>query len=174
MLILVDANVIIELHLVERWEVYTREHSVAIPQIIAKEALFSDSGDIRRKRIAEITQNAITSGNILEFSADEEELLRLNEHFDDLFLENIHAGEYEALALLLTNRCQEYNFCSADAVALRAAAMLGLSDRCVCLDNTLREIGYQCSLSHQFCQDFMDRCLTQGSQDLITGLGMRR
>lgn len=58
--------------------------------------------------------------------------------FANWLVDNLHPGEIELLALLAAAPADELSFCSSDGAAISAAAMLGFSERCVCLETLLK------------------------------------
>lgn len=174
MLILVDASIVITLHKINRWVPFIQGHDVIIPGVVVSdEAIFVDTGEVRRNYIADSVAQALSSNTVKRCDASSSEMAEVKQVLDDLVLANIHAGEHEGLALMLTPALEEYAWCCSDKLAYKAAGMLGLSERCVCLEEALRAIGQGCTLPHEYCQEFMDLHVNEGVQCRITGLGMR-
>ena len=89
------------------------------------------------------------------------------QEFDPLFAESIDAGEQEALALMLANRCPEHMFCSGDGRPLQALAMLNMSDRGVSLEELLRRLGRNQKLDEHYTKAFRERQLAEGQRRRI-------
>ena len=175
MYILVDARIIIKLPELPKWQAFIDAHNVGIPGVVATdEALYVDIGGIRRTSIVDSIAESIRNRIIQRFDADLQEMALMDQILDDLVLEGIHDGEHEALALMLTPALQNYNWCCSDGLAYKAAGMLELSERCVCLNEELRSIGQGCSLPHEYSREFMDRGVNEGVENRITGLGLRQ
>jgi hypothetical protein len=173
-LILVDASIVITLHKISRWTPFIQRHEVIIPGVVVSdEAIFVDTGEVRRSNIVDSVAQALSSNTVRRCDASSSELAEVEQVLDDLVLTNIHSGEHEGLALMFTPALEEYVWCCSDKLAYKAAGMLGLSDRCVCLDEALRAIGQGYTLPHEYCQEFMDQYVNEGVQCRITGLGMR-
>ena len=132
-----------------------------------------DTGDVRRSIIVGSVADAISNGVVRRLDASSEDLSLVSQCLEDLVLEGIHKGEHEGLALMLTLEGDEYCWCCSDKFAYKAAGMLGLSERCVCLDESLRRIGHECSLPHEYCREFMDLHVGEGVENRITGDGIR-
>ncbi len=113
-------------------------------------------------------------GHLEEVSATVEEMTDIYARFDSAFSSGLHPGETEGLALLLAGRIPEARYCTADAAAIQALAVLGFSDRGVSLETLLAGKRTRCPLERQFLEDFLQRHLSQGLQNRITGAGMAR
>lgn len=174
MYILVDASIIIKLNEVNKWCPFINSHSVGIPGVvISNEALFTKTGAVRRNSIISSIAESISNGVVRRFDASPQELIQINQYFADWVLYGIHEGEHEGLALMLTPACDEFYWCCSDKLAYKAAGMLGLSERCICLEESLSSIGHGCSLPYEYSREFMDRYVAEGTENKITGYGIR-
>lgn len=70
-------------------------------------------------------------------------------------------------------RPSEHLFCSSDAAAIQALAMLGYSELGISLEEVLQKVGLQKQLPVQFTKAFFRRNLTIGQQRRITGQDLR-
>lgn len=70
----------------------------------------------------------VESGDLNKVDPTASEVRKLNEKFDEFFSELIHKGERDILAYLLSIEGEKPDFCSADCTALKALAMLGMSE----------------------------------------------
>ncbi|MBW1920936.1 MAG: hypothetical protein JRI81_12040, partial [Deltaproteobacteria bacterium] len=87
----------------------------------------------------------------------------------------LHAGETEALALMISGRAETESalFCTADGAAIRALALLGKREYGISLQSLLTKVGLQKPLEEQFGEQFFKRHLDRGAQDRITGIGLK-
>jgi hypothetical protein len=146
---------------------------VIVPSIIIEdEALFYSKKEggipqgINLKLLAE-------QGRIERAEATVEEVLAMRATFDRVFIDGLHAGESEALALVM-NRPGDFLFCSGDAASIRALAMLGFSHRGVSFSVVLEQLGLRKSLSVQYTEDFFRNQISQGQVNKIQGIGMAK
>lgn len=112
-------------------------------------------------------------GKIKEISATLAEMESLRGVFDKGFVQGLGDGELEALALIKSNRIGDALFCTADAAAIRALAMLGHSDLGISMEILLKKTGLQKSLDKQFTDKFFRENRIVGQQNRITGQGLR-
>jgi len=169
-LVLLDANVIIEAHELQIWEPLIASCDLTIPSVVAlQEAKYFE---VRGQRRSINLSAHIGQGKIKVLEADIAEIADLMRQFDPLFGESIDAGEQEALALMLANRCPEHRFCSADGCPLQALAMLDMSDRGISFEELLRLIGRPQKLEDHFTVAFLERHIKEGQRRRIQGDGL--
>lgn len=171
---LLDANVIIEAYRVGVWQPLIERVEVVVPSIVAfDEALFYSKREggipeaIRLRRLIEL-------GKIKLVSATVDQLKSVRTIFDRVFVEGLHDGEVEALAVLQSNSVGNAFFCTGDAIAIQALAMMRHSESGISIDSLLKENGLQKPLSIQFSEQFFRNNLGIGRQNLITGIGLRQ
>lgn len=171
-LLLLDANVIIKARKLGIWELLIEKAEIIVPSIIARdEALFysTEEGQIPTSINLPLL---IEVNKIKEVAATPEELDYLQGKFDREFVQHIHAGEREALALLLVGRPQGYYFCSGDAKAIQAAAMLRLGEQIISMEKALKSLGLEKKLDFWFSEDFCKKQLDIGNKNFIQGRGL--
>ena len=170
--VLLDANVIIKAYELSIWDRMLESITIYVPSIVVhNEALFFS------KEIDRIPQEInlprlVTEEKIIELTASAEELQSVYSMFDSVFNLSLHAGESEALALLLAEKAGDAHFCTGDKKAIQALAMLDLGDRGISMENLLKKIGMQRALPAEYCENFFKRHLSIGHQNRITGEGM--
>jgi hypothetical protein len=132
LLILLDANVIIELHKLGIWSQILVQCKVFTTDCIAhNESLYYPVNNTRVPiELDEFTDNG--SLTIIEATADD--IGALESIFSDDFLESIHDGEKEALALIAAGKHQDSIFCTADGPAIKALAMLNKGQNGISLE----------------------------------------
>lgn len=172
--VLLDANIIIEAYHLGVWEKLIEKIEISVSSIVAHtESLFYVHKD-RHIPEAINLKNLISKGKVTEYSASYEDLAGLYSCFDRVFMEGIHAGEAECLALILRQRVKETLFCSADATAIQALAMLGRSDEGISFEALLKKTGLSNTIRRHFTEKFFKENLRQGSQNRITQTGLRK
>ena len=169
--VLLDANVVIESHELEVWDQLKSRCRLTLPATVSRrEVLYCFLGGCK----VEIhLQEQIRSREIDELEATAEEVSILFGIFESWFLETLDPGETEALALLQTGRLSEVIFCTSDAPAIKALAMMGMSHMGVSFETRLARSGLTKSLKKQFLETFFKGCIRQGSLNLVTRNGLR-
>lgn len=168
--VLLDANIIIEEYELDVWKNLLVKIKLIVPSIVVHdEALFFSKGQIPQpidlKRL-------ITAGQIAEVTATSQEMVDVREIFDNVFVHGLDDGELEALALINAGRAGEALFCTGDAPAIRALAMIGHPESGISMESLLRKTGLVKPLQKQFGEAFFRAVLTEGKKNLITGQGM--
>jgi homoserine trans-succinylase len=64
-------------------------------------------------------------------------------------------------------------FCSGDATAIQALAMIGFSDLGISFEILLKKTGLQKNLRKHFLKKFFKENINIGAQNLITGQGLK-
>jgi hypothetical protein len=172
--VLLDANVVIEAYRLNVWQKLTEDYELMLPSIVAhQEALFFS----RKPDGIHVNINLpelVGKGVITQQTATYEELINIHTVFDRVFIEQLDLGETEALALLKVNRLPEAYFCTGDAPAIRALAMIGMSGRGISMQTLLAKVGLQKNLKRWFREDFFKKNIRIGQQNRITGEGLAR
>lgn len=172
--VLLDANIIIEAYRLGIWEKLIKRVEISVSSTVAyTESLFYVR---KEKRVPEAInlKNLIAEGKIKEHCASSEDLAGLYSRFDRVFIEGIHAGEAECLALILKQRVKETLFCSADAVAIQALAMLDRSEDGISFEALLKKTGLMKPIRRHFTERFFKENLRQGVQNRITQTGISK
>ena len=170
---LLDANVIIVAHQLAIWEWLLERYRILVPSVVVRtEVLFYPTPGHGRAPV-QLDEQA-EAGWIEELTATATELARVYAGFDQSFVSGLHAGEAEALALFLAGRVGEAGFCSGDALAVQALAMLGFAEQGVSLEALLGGKKHDGVLEPQFTEGFLRRNLSRGCENRITGMGLRR
>lgn len=171
--VLLDASIVIEAYKLDIWGVLIQRVQILVPSMVANDEALFYKKDIGRIPEEINLIKLIESKSILELSTDVLDLAALDEVFDRGFVENIHPGEREALALLHSGKTGECVFCTSDSAPIRAMAILKLSEKAISFENVLSQIGQTRKLSRQFTEDWFQKQLVLGKQNLITGEGVK-
>lgn len=171
--VLFDANVIIEAYKLGVWEKLLDKISVLVPSIVAHdEALFFEKEKEKVRKAIDL-KRLIRMTKIKEVSATSAEMEFLHSIFDRVFVQELHEGELEALALIKANKVGEALFCTGDAVPIRALAMIGHSEVGISMETLLKKTGLQKTLDKQFTEQFFRENLLMGKQNRITRKGLK-
>ena len=170
--ILLDANVIIVAHELKIWTNLIAKCAIVVPSIVVRdEALFYSRGrhgvheDINLPKL-------IAAKQISEVAATADEMATLRKTFDRLFAQQMHSGELEALALLKEDRVPHALYCTGDVPAIKALALLDMSDRGISMEKMLGKFGLTKPLKPQFTESFFALHLKRGATDRIQGVGL--
>ncbi|MBI2908721.1 MAG: hypothetical protein HYX92_13850 [Chloroflexi bacterium] len=169
--VLLDANIVIETHELGIWEELLDSVTVTLPSVVIdREAryffdpLAGASGIALRRLLAE--------GRLHVIEATGGELLDLSNQFDRVFIERIDEGEAEALSVLMAGRLPGYLFCTADAPAIRALALLDMAERGTSLQRLLSSVGLTKRVEAQYTDEFFKRVLEEGQRMRLQGIGL--
>lgn len=170
LLLLLDADVIIDLHKFGLWNQIAKNHKVNIPSIILRrEVYFFESTDGNRYSIDLIKEAGITFN---ELSCSAEELFEFKDKFDRVFQEEIHDGEKEALILL--KKQEEFLLCTCDHAAIKALALLDLSDQGISFESLLKKSGMNKKLEYKHTEKRFKKILSEGNIMRIQERGLKK
>jgi len=113
---------------------------IVVSSIVAGEALYyrETPGGVKK----EIRVGDDASKNLVEIlEADLQSIPAITAKFANWFVDNLHPGEIELLALLAAAPADELSFCSSDGAAISAAAMLGFLGKVHVSGNTAQAQG---------------------------------
>jgi len=171
--VLLDASIVIEAHKISVWENLIERIEIIVSSIVAhQESLFYSKEEggipeaINLKRLIDIRK-------IKEISATQKEMSLFLNKFDRLFVTRLHEGEAESLSLIMGDRTKDTLYCSSDATAIQALAMIGFLDKGVSMETMLQQIGLQKRLQRQFNEKFFKHHLKKGRENYITGQGLK-
>jgi len=168
--VLLDANVVIESHKLRVWSNLKSSYKLVLPAAVSKrEALFYFVGN--QKRIIKLRAE-IDRSEIVELEATVGDLASLYTVFEQFYLDILDPGEFEALALLQAGKAIETSFCTSDAPAIKALAMMHMSHLGISLETMLARIGLTKNLDQQFTEEFFKHNLKMGQLNLVTGWGL--
>jgi hypothetical protein len=169
--VLLDANIVIEAHALKIWTELKDRYELILPSIvIIDEAKYFRSSKRGSRSIR--LREQITKGEVRQLTATATEYAQLYEIFDSMFLQTLDPGETEALTLLQANTIPGTFFCTSDAPAIKALAMLGLSERGISMEMLMSKVGLKKTLETQFTEDFFKANVRHGQIARITGEGL--
>jgi hypothetical protein len=166
--------IVIEAHRLGIWHDLMSKVQVVLPATVVRDEAFYFETKAGRKPHAIDLGESIKTGRITQEAAALEELQELFAIFDNLTLGGLHPGELEALALLRAEKLGDALFCTSDAAAIRALALMGHHESGISLERMLQRLGLQTSLESQYTEDYFRHNLTKGKQDRITRTGLRK
>jgi hypothetical protein len=167
--LLLDTNVIIKAHELGIWSNLMQDCHLLLPGTIIGESIYYI--DKMGNRINIDLQSQVNNGMISQIDPTVEDLFKFNQLFASWFIQTLHHGETEALALICVNKAKDAYLCTSDAPAIRALAMMHSSDLGISLEELLRIIGLTKPLEARYTEGFFKNNLGVGSRNLITGQG---
>ncbi len=169
-LLLLDANVVIEISRQGIWSQVVSRCEIQLAQTVLDEAQFYDDDEGERHYI-DLSPH-IAANAIKVVSLAPSQLGSFLAQFDPVYLEKMDAGETESLAYLLeqSNQCR---ICSADKITYRVLGSLGRSDQGVSLEEVLGKIGLGRRLAREFTREYREQWTRKGFDEGLTGLGRR-
>ncbi|MEW6108516.1 MAG: hypothetical protein AB1632_05000 [Nitrospirota bacterium] len=169
LLLLLDADVIIDLHKLGLWKQVTKSHKVFVPSIILhKEVYYYEDESGHHPIDLEKDIGATFS----ELSCSVRELMSFKERFDRVFQEELHDGEKEALVLL--QKQEDLVLCTCDYAAIKALALLDLAEQGISFENLLKKSGMNKKLEYKHTEKRFKKYLTEGSIMRMQERGLKR
>jgi hypothetical protein len=169
-LLLLDANIVIEISRHGLWDQVTERCEIHLAQTVIDEAQFfdDDAGD----RIYIDLRKWVESGDIVIFDRTPSQLSGFQGQFDASYLEKLDPGETESLSYLL-DQGTECLLCSADKIVYRVLGALGRPDQGISLDELLAKIGLSRKLTHEFTRNYREEWTKKGFQEGLQGQGLK-
>lgn len=172
-LLLLDTNVVLVALRLNIWTSLTNAITIVLPTTVIDETKYYD--DLTTKQVVKVDlRQFVANGTIREESASNAEMDDFAAQFAPSMLQQIDAGEYEALALLLGGRLVDCHFSTGNVPAIKALALMGLFDQAISLEEALLSFGFHKNLPVQFTEDFLRRNLQFGQTLRIQGFGLAK
>ncbi len=170
LLLLLDADVIIDLHKLGLWKQITKNHQINIPSIILHREVYHYEDEKGRRYPIDLEKEVGVTINELSCSA--KELLSFKEQLDCVFQEELHDGEKEALVLL--QKQENLLLCTCDHAAIKTLALLDLSAQGISFENLLKKTGINKKLEFKHTEKRFKRCLSEGNIMRIQERGLKQ
>ena len=168
-LLLLDANVILQLHAIARWEAVVERCEVLITEAIRDEALYYEDASSGEQVEIDL-QPDIDRGQIILVRVPLDVTSRFCERFSPTFAQKLDPGEAEALAHLADVQ-PACSICSADKIVWRTLGVLGLGEQGLSLEEVLDRIGMSCSVSRDFGRGYREQWTQRGFEEGLQGEG---
>lgn len=136
-IVLLDADVIIDLHRLNLWKSLTKNNKIHISSIVVGQEIYYYEDIAGKRHVIDLSKEAGKS--FVEISATIEQLSTITKEFEGLFEIDLHAGEKEALAILTTKK--DMLFCTCDKAAMKALGFLGMNHQGISLEKLLDRSG---------------------------------
>ncbi|MCK4505362.1 MAG: hypothetical protein KAW14_07085 [Candidatus Aegiribacteria sp.] len=163
-LVILDADVVIHLNEIGKWDAILESYDIILPEIVAmQEADYFDDGTGLTKTIP--IQSCIEKGIIQIEHADQSEITLIRGILGSTFDANfeVHIGELEAMAILIRRNTSETAICTGDTAAVIALCYLDLSERIVSLESLLAKCGHTAAVRDNFSEEALKVKIKRGS-----------
>ena len=168
-LLLLDADVVIELFRLGIWDSVIERCGVHLAHAVAEtEAHFfhDEHGERQDFDLAPYKEN----GGVTVFDVTITDLQRVTTQFGPTYVEKLDPGETQSLVYLL-NSADTCQICSADRIVYRVLGNLNLGEQGVSLCEVLDKVGLGRPLEPHFGKKYRQKWTTVGSQDRIQDRG---
>lgn len=169
LLLLLDADVIIDLHKLGLWKQITKSHKVSIPSIVLHKEVYYYEDENGHHHIDLEREAGVTFSDL---SCSAQELLGFKERFDRVFQEELHDGEKEALVLL--QKQEDLLLCTCDHAAIKALALLDLSAQGISFEGLLKKSGMNKKLEYKHTEKRFKNILSEGNIMRIHGREVKK
>ena len=168
-LLLLDANVVIEISRQGLWDQMVARCDIHLAQTVLDESQFyeDEQGDRHYIDLA----SYISAKVITVFALTPSQMEGFRARFDPVYFEKLDPGETESLAYLL-EQPDEYQICSADKIIYRILGCLSRPDQGVSLDEVLGQIGLGRKLGREFTKPYREEWTRKGFQEGLAGIGL--
>lgn len=168
-LLLLDANIVIELFRQGIWDRVVEVCDVHLSRMVAEiEAHFYED-EIGEKHYFDLTPD-VEAGRITVFDVPVSGLQTFLASFDASYLERLDPGEAESLAFLL-NSDDPYLICSADSIVYKVLGNLNRAEQGISLEEVLQRTGLGRNLAWQFTKRFREKWTRKGFEEGLGGIG---
>ena len=171
-LVLLDANIVIQLHAMGLWAVLRAHYRLALTQAVRDESRYYTRPDGTQATIK--LDADIASGEVELIEVTPRDFSRFQSRFDVGYVERLADGECESLAHITSDAAaDEHLICSADAIVWRVLGCLHLRERGISLEEMLSACGRTARLPHHFTARFREEWTTRGFQEGLQGVGRK-
>ena len=136
-IVLLDADVIIDLHKFGIWEHITKRNEILIPSTVLRREVYYYKDDSGFNRSIDLIQEA--GETFSEVSVTVEEIFNFKKKFERFILEELDTGETEALKIL--DDREDCFFSTCDKAAIKVIALLGKREQGMSFENLLESSG---------------------------------
>jgi len=171
-LLLLDANIVIELFRLGIWGNLVDVCDIHLSRIVAdREAQFFRDEDGQRHDF-DLTPYE-EAGQINVFGMTPSDLTAFLDKFDPVYFEKLDPGEAESLAFLLNSE-PDCKLCSADKIVFRVLGNLHLAEQGISLEEILAQTGLARPLRQEFSKTYRELWTRKGFEERLQGIGLRQ
>ena len=169
-LLLLDANIVLELHRLKLWSGVTGRCEVLLARTVLDESQFfeDDCGSQQGIKLGP----EINSGHVRIIDVPLTAVSLFQRRFRPTYLERLDPGELESLAHLVEVD-QDCSISSADKIVWRTLGALRLGERGLSLEEILSRIGQSQRLAEPFTKRYRDKWTRTGFDEGLRGEATR-
>ncbi len=170
-LLLLDANVIIELCRLGLWGRVLQKCEILLARTVFEESFFytNDLGD----EVYFSLDDDEKAGRLKVVEVPTADVLDFKSQFNELFGGDIDPGEAESLAYVFSQQA-EHRICSADKIVYRVLGCRGQGEQGISLEEILKECGLTKKLPKQFGVAYKEHWTSFGMAEMLQGRAFRR
>lgn len=164
-LLILDADVVIELHRIGIWDKFILKNKVYLAYtVIKREAQFYIK---KGERKYFDLKKDIRENKIFKFCCSAEDIKIIQDKLDPISGPDIHEGELEAIAFLMMHEIEDKKFCICDKAVFRALIALGIEEVAISLEEVLKQCGLGRQLIYQFSYKRFKECMKKAQIQII-------
>jgi len=137
-LLLLDADIVIDLHKVGLWKAVTSQYKVHLPSTIIGEIKYYPRGN---ERVPIDLTPDFSSGAVVEVSVDPIDQKKVYDLLVSKKVDAVHDGEREALSFIYFHNDEPFRIALKDHVAISAAVVLSVIEKAMSVEAMLKDIG---------------------------------
>lgn len=158
-IVLLDADVIIDLHRLGIWEQIVKRNQVKISSIILRQEVYFYEDEQGKRHNIDLLKDA--GIKFQELSIEVTIMRDFIKQFDRNIQEELHPGELEALSIIQDDKglC----FCTSDKMAIKALALIGSSSQGISFEQLLKSSGIAKKIEYKHTIEYFKKSLGEGS-----------
>ena len=137
-LLLLDADIVIDLHKIGLWKAVTSRYKVHLPSTIIGEIKHYWKGS---EQVLIDLSVELSSGMVVEVSVDPIDQKKVFDLLVSKKVDAIHDGEREALSYMYFHHDEDFRIALKDHAAIRAAVVLDIVEKTMSVEAMLKEAG---------------------------------
>lgn len=169
-IVLLDADVIMDMHRFNIWDEIVAKNKTYISSIILRQEVYYYENHNGVKHNIDLFKDV--ESRLKEISVSADELKKFSNQFDPVFYAKLQTGEMEALKILHDNN--KFLFRTSDKQAIKAIALLGKKEQGISFEKLLKSSGITKNLERKHTEKYFRRYLREGSIMRIQNRGIRR
>ncbi len=170
-LLLLDADVIIDLHRLGVWKQVISKNRVSVASSVARREVYYYIDDDGTRKMIDLIED-INQERINELSATAKELQDFIKRFDQCIEAELGFGEKESLVLLEKDDC--LLFCTCDSLAIKVMSLMNLGENGISMERVLQTTGLTQELEYKHTDGYFNDNLKRGSIMKVQGTGLKR
>ena len=168
-IVLLDADVIIDLHKFKIWDIIVKQNEILIPSTVLRIEVYYYEDESGFKHSIDLSKEA--GNTFAEISETAQEIFNFKHKFERFIEEELDPGETEALKIL-NDRADCY-FSTCDKTAIKVIALLGKREQGLSFEKLLKSSGITKKLENKHTEQYFRKYLDEGSILRIQRFGLK-